>query len=204
MITINIDLESAVEVKALVLFDHNITNAATITLIGVDPALFSEAVTWADDKILHYLSVATTKRYWQLQITDASNPDGYIEIGELFLGSYVEFSRTYDPNVKVSSKIFLDVDTTAYGVRKTRFRNYQQSFGLNFPDMLAADNALLEAMLDNIGSRNTGIFKTFFFNRDSDYPNTSWMVELESIPQTWPSNNYYSFNLPLIEVVKSL
>jgi len=39
--------------------------------------------------------VATNKRYWRLSVTDTGNTDGYIEIGELFLGSYMGMSRTF-------------------------------------------------------------------------------------------------------------
>ena len=118
MITINIDLGSAQEVKVLIIDDHNMSSGATITLKGVDPTIFSEAVTWVDDKIVHYLSVATTKRYWQIQITDAGNTDGYIDIGEIFLGSYMELTKTYKRGFTKGFALLYDSNTTVYGSKK--------------------------------------------------------------------------------------
>ncbi len=204
MITINIDLGSAVEVKTLILFDHNLTSTATITLIGVDPVLFSEPVTWADDKILHYLSVATTKRYWQLQITDAANPDGYIDIGELFLGPYMELSRNYTYGFQKGIALLSGSNKTPYGVRKNRFYNRQRQFVYDFRGLVLADLVLMETLIDGITNRDVGTLKPFFFNDDSAIPANTWLMNLDELPERNMVLGWYQTSLKMSEVMRSV
>lgn len=204
MITINIDLETATEVKVLVIFDHNLTSAATITLKGVEPTLFNEAVPWVDDKIIHYLSVATTKRYWHLEITDAANPDGYIDIGEIFLGSYMELSKTYSMGFSKGFELLYDSNRTPYGVTKKRFYNRQRSFTYNFNLLVVADITLLEAMIDSIASRSTGQLLSFWFNDNADIPVQTWMVDVSAIPEDHRVVEYYTTSLEMLETMKSI
>lgn len=204
MISINIDLETATEVKVLVIDGHNLSATATITLKGVEPTIFSEAVTWADNNIVHYLSVATTKRYWHLQITDDANPDGYIDIGDIFLGSYMELSKTYSRGFSKGFNLLYDSNRTPYGVVKKRFYNRQRSFTYNFNLLIVADIALLEAMIDSIASRSTGQLLPFWFNDDSGTPAQSWMVDISAIPEDHRIVEYYTTSLEMLEVMKSL
>lgn len=206
MITINIDLEVATEVKILIIDGHNLSDTATITLKGVEPAIFSEVVTppVGGDIIVYYLSVATTKRYWHLQITDDANPDGYIDIGDIFLGSYMELSKTYSMGFSKGFALLYDVNRTPYGVIKKRFYNRQRSFTYNFNLLVAADITLLEAMIDSIASRSTGQLKPFWFNDNSDIPIQTWMVDISAIPEDHRVVEYYTTSLELIEVMKSL
>lgn len=204
MVTINIDLGSAQEIKALILFDHNLSSAATITLIGVDPSIFSEVVTWADNKILHYLSVATTKRYWQIQITDALNPDGYVEIGEIYLGSYMELSKNYVEGFSKGFELLFDSNTTPYGVVKKRFYNRQRTFEFDFNCIVLADLTLLEAMIDNIAVRSTGQLNPFWFNDDAAITDNTWLVDVSAIPENHKTKTFYTTALQLSEVMKSI
>jgi hypothetical protein len=102
--TITVDFGTAREVKALILGDHNFTAGATILLAGDDANTFdsdggaaqiSEEIAWSEEIILHYPAVTATKRYWRISVTDGDNPAGYIEIGELFLGSYLQLSKNF-------------------------------------------------------------------------------------------------------------
>ena len=99
-----IDLGSSRAVDAVIIQDHNLTSNANIHLKArADTAwevttstseLIDETITWAADKILHYVvGSASTRRYWRIDITDTANPDGYIEIGNLYLGSFDEMVR---------------------------------------------------------------------------------------------------------------
>ena len=204
MITINIDLGTATEVKVLIIDGHNLSATATITLKGVEPTIFSEAVSWAEDNIIHYLSVATTKRYWHLQITDAANTDGYIDIGDIFLGSYMELSKTYSLGFSKGFVLLHSSNRTPYGVIKKRFYNRQRSFTYNFNLLIAADITLLETMIDSIASRSTGQLLPFWFNDDAAIPAQTWMVDISAIPENHRILEYYRTSLELIEVMKSI
>jgi hypothetical protein len=212
--TITVDLGSAQEVKAIIIQDHNFTSAATLTLeadaaatfdsgAGGNPQ-FSEAVTWNDEKIVHYLSAATTKQYWRLKVTDAANPDTYIEIGELFLGSYLELTRNYSEGFREETTFLMERNRTPYGVGKNHFYNSQLTFEFDFKVMPAADVTSIKTLLTAIASRSTGIFKPFWLNKSSATPNESWLVEIESLPVDHLSRGFYEMPLRFTEVLRSV
>lgn len=212
--TITIDLGSAQEVKALAIYDHNFTAAATLLLEADDAATFdsdggsaqfSEAVTWADDKILHYLSAATTKRYWRLSVTDAANTDGYIEIGELFLGSYMEMSRTFSNGFSEKIEFLMQSNTTSYGIRRDRFYNTRATWTFNFNVMEATDVDLVRALLAAIADRNTGKLSPFYFNKDSAMPGDFYFVKVTGgLSIIHRVRTYYDLPLTLVEVLRSV
>jgi len=212
--TITITLGAEAAADALIIFDHNLTSAATITLWGDDAATFDsdggnaqliETVTWAADKILHYLTtVDRTKKYWQLRITDAANPDLYIEIGELFLGSYMELSRNYREGFSKGFELLFDSNRTPYGVSKKRFYNRQYTFTFPFGCIVAADLELLGTMIDAIAIRSTGELKPFWFNDDSAILANNWLVDIEMVPADHNTRTFYDTVLILNEVMRSV
>lgn len=207
--TIIIDLGSAQQIKAVALYDHNLTSAATITLEGNDanawgaPA-FSEAITWVDDKILHYLSTAQTYRYWRISITDMTNTAGYIEIGELYLGSYIEMSRTFANGWSEDTEFLMETNETPYGIRRDRFYNTQATWSFNFRLMTAADVTIMKTLIAAVADRTTGIFSPFWFGKDSATPSDFYLVTLEKLPVSHRPVNYYDMPLTMVEVLRSL
>lgn len=204
MITFNIDLGSAQEVKALVLSDHNMTSGATISLVGLYPPVFTDAVTWADDRIVHFLSAATTKQYWQLQITDAANPDAYIEIGELFLGSYMELSRNYREGFDDDLSLLMETNETPYGIRRDRYYNTRRQFSYDWVALESADLTKLRALVTAITGRDDGTHKPFWWCPDTDSPNDSHLVKIDALPIKHHFAGYYDVELDMQEVVKSV
>jgi len=204
MITINIDLGSAQEVKALVLSDHNMTSAATISLVGLYDTVFTDAVTWADDRIVHFLSAATTKRYWQLQITDAANTDGYIEIGEIYLGSYIELSRNYREGFEDDTDLLMEINETPFGVRRDRYYNTRRNFSYDWVALESADLTKLRALVTAITDRTAGTYKPFWWCPDTASPNDSHLVKIDSLPISHNTLGYYDVSLDMQEVVKSV
>lgn len=212
--TITITLDAEAQIDALVLYDHNFSSAATIVLWGDDAATFDsdggspqviEAVTWAANKILHYLAAADrTKKYWQLRITDAANPDTYIEIGELFLGSYMELSANYVEGYSKGFELLFDEKKTPYGVGRKRFYNKQRYFEYDFNYIGSADVTLLETMLDALTNKDAGTMKPFFFNDDSATPANTWLVDLSALPEEHETRDYFSSPLEFVEVMRSV
>jgi hypothetical protein len=208
--TITVDLGSARAIQALILMDHNLTLNATITLKGNNAdagwgsPLFSESVTWAADKILHYLSATQTYRYWQIEIADGSNSDNYIEIGELFLGPYMELTRNYKEGFSETTEFLRDVNTTPYGVERSRHYNTRMSFSYEFNAMLAADVTAMKALVSSVSSRAAGTFKPFWFNKDSATPEETHLVKLTSLPVNHLTRIYYNMSLDFREEVTSV
>lgn len=210
--TIDAYLASAQEVKAIVIYDHNFTDAATLSIDGDSAptfdtdggsAEFSEALTWTDEKIVHFLSAAQTYRYWRLNVTDAANPDAFIEIGELFLGSYLELSRNYVNGFQEDIESVKNTNATVYGIERDRFFNFQRTWKIDWHVITSADAANLKTMFASLGSRSTGIFKPFFFCFDSATPSNTWMVKADALSLQHLFLSHYASAFTLREVLKS-
>lgn len=207
--TIVIDLGSAQLVNSLAIFDHNLTSAATITLeANVADAWgapsFSEAIAYNAEKILHYLGAAQTYRYWRISITDAANPDNYISMSELFLGTYLELSKNFRYGMKETDNILLSSTNSPYGKRNSRFYNFQRSFEMSFSGMPDSDITALRAMYTAIADRSAGTIKPIFFNKDSATPSETFLVDVAPLVRTGKFINQNDTGLQLIEVVKSV
>jgi hypothetical protein len=211
-ITITFDSEQAVD--ALALYGHNLSSGATIALWGDDAATFDsdggnaqviEAVTWNADKILHYLTTADrTKKYWQLRITDTGNTYGYIEMSELFLGSYLELTRNFSYEPSYEFNIILDSEKNAHGVNFHRFGNILEAVNLSFDFLPDTDITLLRAMMASLGSRSTGIYQPIYFNEDSAVPASFWIMEIDNLSWTRFYINRNNVNLSLKEAARSV
>jgi len=95
---IKFSFTGAVSVSCVCILDNNISSSATITLEGnatdvwTSPS-FSQSITTSDLFDGIYLKTFTTQsyQYWRLWIDDASNPDTYIQVSQVFLGTYTTF-----------------------------------------------------------------------------------------------------------------
>ena len=212
--TITITLDTEAQADALIIFDHNLTSTATIVLWADDAATFDtdggaaqviESVTWAADKILHYLTTPDrTKKYWQLRITDAANTDGYIEIGEIYLGTYLELTKNFIEGFS-SEQVFLqDSNITPYGIEKSRFYNTQWNFEFDFDFMPPADVTSMKALITAIASRSTGVSKPVWFVDDSAVPADLYLVKINSLSVTHRTRTFYDMPLTFVEVLKSV
>ena len=139
-----------------------------------------------------------------LRITDAANTDLYIDIGELFLGDYMELSKNYREGFSRGFDLIFNSKTTPYGVKKKRFFNRQREFNFDFRNIVAADLTLLETMIDSIASRSTGQLKPFWFNDNSASPSDTWLVDIETVPQDHLSKTFFATQLRLLEVMRSV
>lgn len=213
--TITVTFPTDSEIDALVLLDHNLTSSATITLWGDDAATFdsgtagapqlSETVTWNADKILHYLTTADrTKRYWQIRIADTLNSDGRIEIGELYLGSYLELSRTYSNGFEHTTETLKETSGIPSGIKRHWLYNTQEVFYLRFDFMPPADVASMRALFSAIASRDTGQLLPFYINLDSADPSEFWLIEVDRLPVYHNVLTYYNMTLDAQEVVASV
>jgi hypothetical protein len=91
---IKIDTISGIDASVAVIAGHNFTNAATIKIQGNDTDVWTsptvdETMTWNADSIVHFFT-EDNLRFWRFIVTDAANPDTYIEMGRLFLGTFYQ------------------------------------------------------------------------------------------------------------------
>lgn len=212
--TITVALDTEQQIDAIALYDHNLSSGATIVLWGDDAVTFDsdggnaqviESITWNTEKILHYLTTADrTKKYWQLRITDVANTDGYIEIGELFLGSYLELTRNFAYEPETEFEFVMDTEKNVHGVNFDRFGNILENFSLAFTFLPDTDITLLRAMLAAIGSRTSGVYQPIYFNEDSASPSLFWLMTIEEMSRTRPYVNRNNITMALREAARSV
>lgn len=90
---VEFDLGSAQSISMIALLNHNLTSAATITVRAGSSAApngsqFETTLTYREFDAFKLLAAAESWRYWRIIFADASNPDGYIKVGIVMLGSY--------------------------------------------------------------------------------------------------------------------
>ena len=90
---------AGVFLDTLAILNHNLTLGAQVILTGSDDSNFSSTpfveFLKVETKNMYYISEQLPLagyRYWKLDIIDAANPDGYMEIGTVVFGSSVVFS----------------------------------------------------------------------------------------------------------------
>ena len=149
---IKFDLGSAKQIKEVGIFGHNLTSGATVTLEAnatddwASPS-YQTTLTYNADRIVKFLD--ETYRWWRITFADASNPDGYIEVGRIVMGSYFEpsYNITNDFNrslIDPSEADVTDGQQTYWRVR-TKYWKYTVRFRLipvseqdNFETMFAS------------------------------------------------------------------
>ncbi len=209
--TIRRDLGAARQVTACVIADHNLTSGASITLKGHTADAwgapdYALAIPWASEIIVAYLD--QTYRYWRLEITDAGNPDGCIEIGEWFLGTYWEPSTNYSRDWAQDGKLTETLVRTDAGARRHLVQSRADDFRLRYelqPAQSAADLAgflALEAAVHDVPNLRG---RPFWFHRDSDLADGIHLVTLQGgIRRRSPFLHQYLLDLVLEGVPKTV
>lgn len=107
-LTIVADFGAAVTIDAVALGNINIRSTATVKIQGhtadswgtpdVDETIDCSKLTATDFRrnLYHELASSASKRYWRISITDNGNPDGFIEVGEWYLGEFIELVDNFD------------------------------------------------------------------------------------------------------------
>jgi len=182
---ITLTFSEAKNIKALAILDHNLSSTAVITLMGNTsdawgaPA-YSQVIAWNSKKIGYYLD--QTYRYWRLQISDQLNTDGYIEIGELYLGDYLEPGKNYSYGWDQSTSVFETAAKSRAGVEKKSLDYLQESFQITFDRIPETDIDSLLSMLRAIKNEATRMVKpAWFFPEGAGDANNFYLVNIDKI-----------------------
>ena len=147
---IKFTLPSAAAATYILIFGHNLTAGATVKLEGnatdvwTSPS-FSETLTVID--IINKNFTSASYKYWRLTIADASNPDGYIQISKVIIGTYLQmpgFNRVFAMPRKSTSKGDKSPSGQLYGDKRIIFTSAE----FKFNGVSQANKVLIDAFFD--------------------------------------------------------
>lgn len=97
---IKFDFGSAQDFKVVCIVGHNFSSGATVkfqanaTDSWGSPSV-DETLTWNADIILYVWTATQSYRWVRITIADSANADGYVEIGRIFVGTFLEPERNF-------------------------------------------------------------------------------------------------------------
>jgi hypothetical protein len=163
--------------------------------LAVNQSITITAAMVSKGQITYNFSAAQTVRYVRILMTATAHPDGYIRVGRVYLGSYVEPDRDYDKDFSIE-----DVDPSPILEAETghKYVNALDSFkriSLVFSSMSAADKAIFEALRDALGKKYA-----FFVELDpaSDLTDETYYVSCVS---GWKITHIYGAQLYSMDLV---
>lgn len=149
---VKFDLGSAASVTHCIINGHNLTSGATVTLEGnatdvwTSPTV-SESLTVAD--VIYKTFTGASLRYWRITIDDASNPDTYIQIASVFLGTALTLPG-FDPAGSIfgksSSTATRSISRQLYGQRRTQYKIAE----IDIPTITYAQKLLIDACIQAV------------------------------------------------------
>lgn len=191
------DLGEAQTVKAAVLGDHNFSSPATIKLQAHpsdvwDAPAFEQVLSHHPGRIVYFLD--ETYRYWRLVVSDGDNAEGYLRLGEFFLGSYLELSSGVVTRDFGRALVKTDPDVEA-----------REVFHFSLHVCGAADRDALLDFFRVLRDTETNQEEPFFFCWAPEEPSaSSRLVFLESEPSLVNTyKDYHQFELSLIEAPRA-
>lgn len=105
-----------------------------------------EAVAGFHAPFVHVLSAAQTLRYWKIAITDTGNPDGYIQIGRIYIGSawQPDYNRSYGASLGYDDTSSSEASLAGEEFFDVRRRRRVHHFQLDFLSETEARDRVLE------------------------------------------------------------
>jgi len=164
--TVVVDLGTATNITAAAVIGHNLTSGAVITLEGnpadswASPSVTTTITTITGGMCLNYFA-GGSQRYWRFTIDNATGGTSYIEIGRLWLGTYL----TVDPSSLVDFTVTKSrSDTVTFGRGRQKYATEGvgwRSFRLSFPRTRATMLTAIQTMYDAVGNHGSVIFSNF-------------------------------------------
>lgn len=148
---------SSKQVKALALLDTNLTTGATGVLysssngsdwtkvadlvltrtINGTTAVLNPIVLWCD----------STAAYHAVDLADASNPDGYIQVGRLFAGTYQEAAKNYVHPQDTGHEDLSQREDAINGTPHFNIKPQRRRLRVRFETPLVAQREQMEALI---------------------------------------------------------
>jgi hypothetical protein len=202
--TVDNDLGAALEYNLVGILGHNLGPDAVVQIIGADDAAFSvnpvtDTLTYIGNDLWAILGTARTKRYVRLSITDAANPDNYLEIGPVMLGLAVELSTSHAAPYQQGAEDQSTVEMTpGLVLLVTDRRGSVDLWELEFKGLSEASLATIRDLLKTVGNKPAF---AFCFDPTTPNGNTLWARIRESSLPSSQHPDYGNWSATLEEVL---
>lgn len=155
-----------IDVDTIGIFGNNFTSDATVKIqanatdVWTSPSI-DQALTYSkDDKksldlgrdvgVWSYeFSSTQSYQYWRIYIDDSTNPDGYLQMGFVFLDESVTF-----PAMSINQRFKMDTNSSAYfstsgqayGLKRLKY----QTISFNYPEVTESEKTTLDAFFHTV------------------------------------------------------
>lgn len=170
-----VDMDLPVNVKALVINEHNLTAGATITLEANatdawGAPSYQQAVTHATGKICMFLD--ESYQYWRLRIQDAGNADGYLRMAGLFLGDYFQPDGGHRFDWQNRQEALVVDKYIGLKLKGQAARGTQRVYSLKYATLKTASKAIFLTMHAATAAAATSAALPLYFVPDHNHPST--------------------------------
>ena len=139
--------------------------------------------------VYNWESAPTACRWWRILMTATGHADGYIRIGRVFLGAFVEMGRDYDKDWTIQNITPSVVMESATGQKFANVLPQRKQIAVSFSSMSATDKGYIEALRDALGSDHAFFVE---LNPASDLQSGSYYVTCSS---DWTIRHIYGGQL---------
>ncbi len=196
---------AAVSVSNICIVGSNISSGATITLEGNasdswSAPTFSVSIL-STDKFgdYFYKSFATQSfRYWRLTIDDAANTDTYIEVAQIFIGTYLTMPGMNLGQIvtkKSNSVATKSASGQLYGDRRIN----PQGAEISFTDVSNANKILIDAFITAVDVVEPFIMLVWESDLDIQAPVYCSLTETPSFQRSQSNGLLWNFSLKVEE-----
>lgn len=187
-------LDNPASPEALVILDHNFSSSAVVKLQANNTNFtddwenpeYEAVLDYSADRIVQFIS-GRSYRYWRLAVFDPANPDGYIELGELFLGTGLTPQGVVDLRQVERRRLAREAG-----------RRPREAFGFTFVCPTREAKEEFRLLFDGLySSTERRLRPTFFIWDRSDPDSACWLVEFEDQTLTSRQIGPESYEIPL-------
>ena len=123
--------------------DDNFSSISSITTIENTVGVVST------DPLIAY-DVSGTHRYWRGRFVDAANTDGYHEIGRMYLGTYLDWTRGMSTAFPYTLKDTSTIQFTRTGQSYGNTGQVYHTYNISMPFMVDADRVNIASMYNSV------------------------------------------------------
>jgi hypothetical protein len=163
--TITLDLGSPMSISTAALLSHNFTTSVSVTISANTTSSFaspatSKTIIYNSGIMLNFFT-PVSYQYWQFTIDDPTNSLGYISLGRLWLGDYIDIDPSSEVDFTVTKK---RSDRVIHGRGQQKFASIGtdwREFKLSFPNTNYTMVDKIATMYDVIGNHSSVIYCNF-------------------------------------------